>query len=197
MQKLSEKFGFTMVPLFLDPDGNFPNHHPNPMLEKNRQYAKNALLEHRAQVAFIFDGDADRIMLLDDMGEIVTSGIMSSVIAVELSKKYPKAGYIGNATISHIFRDTVEKLGGFYEREMVGHVYIRERMMKNPAIVYAGEHSAHNFFRDNYYMDSGIMAGMVFLAAVARQGKKISDITREYTQYITLEETNFEVPDPK
>ncbi len=197
MQKLSEKFGFTMIPLFLEPDGNFPNHHPNPMLEKNRQDAKNALLEHQADVAFIFDGDADRIMLLDDVGGVVTSGIMSSVIVAELSEKYPNAGYIGNATISHIFRDTVEKLGGFYEREMVGHVYIREHMMKNPAIVYAWEHSAHNFFRDNYYMDSGIMAGMVFLAAVARQGKKISDVTREYRQYVTLEETNFEVPDPK
>ncbi len=137
MQKLSEKFGFTMIPLFLEPDGSFPNHHPNPMLEKNRQDAKNALLEHQADVAFIFDGDADRIMLLDDAGGVVTSGIMSSVIVAELSEKYPNAGYIGNATISHIFRDTVEKLGGFYEREMVGHVYIREHMMKNPAIVYA------------------------------------------------------------
>jgi phosphomannomutase len=80
---------------------------------------------------------------------------------------------------------------------MVGHVYIREHMMKDDSIVYAGEHSAHYFFRDNYYMDSGIMAGMMFLSVVAKSGKKISEITKQYQQYITLEETNFEVPDPK
>lgn len=136
-------------------------------------------------------------MILDDQGNMLTSGILSSVIAEELSKKEPHAGFVGNATISHIFRDTVEKFGGFYEREMVGHVYIREHMMKNPAIVYAGEHSAHYFFRDNYYMDSGIVAGMVFLAAIARRGKKISEVVPEYQDYITLEETNFEVKDPK
>lgn len=197
MQKLSDKFGFKLVPLYLNPDGNFPNHHPNPMLEKNRQDAKNTLFEHHADAAFIFDGDADRIMILDNQGNMITSGIMSSVVAEEVAKKYPKAGFIGNATISHIFRDTVEKLGGFYEREMVGHVYIREHMMKNPKIVYAGEHSAHYFFRDNYYMDSGIMAGMVFLAAIARRGKKISEVVPKYQNYVTLEETNFEVKDPK
>jgi phosphomannomutase len=70
-------------------------------------------------------------------------------------------------------------------------------MMKDKDIIYAGEHSAHYFFRDNYYMDSGIMAGMVFLASMARQKKKISEVTEKYTLYITLEETNFEVPDPK
>ena len=69
--------------------------------------------------------------------------------------------------------------------------------MRDSGIVYAGEHSAHYFFRDNYYMDSGIMAGMVFLAEMARSGKKVSEAKREYEKYVTLEETNFEVPDPK
>ena len=80
---------------------------------------------------------------------------------------------------------------------MVGHVYIREKMMSDKAIAYAGEHSAHYFFRDNYFMDSGIMAGMVFLSVIARSGKKVSEYTEKYVRYITLEETNFEVADPK
>jgi phosphomannomutase len=197
MTRLAEKAGFHMIPLYLDPDGNFPNHHPNPMLEKNREDARQALLSNHADLAFIFDGDADRVMILDDHGESITSGIISSIIVSELAKKYPKAGYVGNATVSHILQDTVQSVDGQYEREMVGHVYIRERMMKNPAIVYAGEHSAHYFFRDNYYMDSGIMAGMVFLAAVARSGQPISAVTQKYQKYITLEETNFEVSNPK
>ncbi len=167
--RLSEKAGFTLLPLFLEPDGNFPNHHPNPMLEKNREDAKNLLLKSRADAAWIFDGDADRIMILDDTGDLLTSGIISSVIARGLAEKYPNASYVGNATVSHIYRDTVALLGGTYEREMVGHVYIREHMMRDARIVYAGEHSAHYFFRDNFYMDSGIMAGMVFLATLARK----------------------------
>lgn len=108
MTRLATKAGFRMMPLFLDPDGNFPNHHPNPMHEKNREDARNALLVNKADIAFVFDGDADRVMILDDLGEVLTSGVISSVIANALAKKYPKSGYIGNATISHIFVDTVE-----------------------------------------------------------------------------------------
>lgn len=197
MTRLATKAWFHMIPLYLEPDGNFPNHHPNPMLEKNRLDAKNALLQNHADAAFLFDGDADRIMILDEEWLPVTSGVISAVISVELNQKYPHAGYIGNATISHIFRDIVEELGGSYEREMVGHVYIREHMMRDPNIVYAGEHSAHYFFRDNYYMDSGIMAGMIFLAALTRKWQKISEAKKKYEKYVTLEETNFEVTDPQ
>jgi phosphomannomutase len=197
MTRLSQKAGFRMIPLYLDPDGNFPNHHPNPMHEKNREDARQALIENHADAAFVFDGDADRVMIIDDKGDVLTSGVISSVIMAELATKYPHAGYIGNATVSHIFADTVLSLGGYYEREMVGHVYIREHMMRDTGIVYAGEHSAHYFFRDNYYMDSGIMAGMVFLAALARKWQRISAAKKEYEKYVTLEETNFEVADPK
>ena len=80
---------------------------------------------------------------------------------------------------------------------MVGHVYIRETMMKDRSIAFAGEHSAHYFLRDNYFMDSGVIAGMIFLDLLARSGKTASEFTASYKRYITLEETNFEVPDPK
>lgn len=81
MTRLAERAGFRIVPLFLEPDGNFPNHHPNPMHEKNREDARQALLRESADIAFVFDGDADRVMILDDTGEVLTSGIISSVIA--------------------------------------------------------------------------------------------------------------------
>jgi len=89
MTRLAERAGFKMIPLYLDPDGDFPNHHPNPMLEKNRTDAKKALLENHADLAFIFDGDADRVMVLDDTGELMTSGIISSIIAREMLLKNP------------------------------------------------------------------------------------------------------------
>ena len=89
------------------------------MHEKNREDARQALLSESADIAFVFDGDADRVMILDDTGEVLTSGIISSVIVSALAQKYPGAGYIGNATVSHIFADTVNSVGGYYEREMV------------------------------------------------------------------------------
>ncbi len=197
MPALAEKAGFRMIPLFLDPDGNFPNHHPNPMLEKNRADAQKSLLENHADIAFIFDGDADRVIVLDEKGEQVNSSVISAVIAEHILLNEKDAKFIGNAVASHNFRDFVVEQWNKYIREMVGHVYIRENMMRDSAIAYAGEHSAHYFFRDNYFMDSGIMAGMVFLSVIARSGKKVSEYTEKYVRYITLEETNFEVPDPK
>lgn len=197
MHRLAQKAGFSLIPLYLEPDGNFPNHHPNPILAKNREEARQVILAGKADLWFCFDGDADRIMILDDRGSTLTSGIISSVIVKMLNEKYPKASYVWNTTVSHIFRDTVVEIGCTYEREMVGHVYIREHMMKDRNIVYAGEHSAHYFFRDNYYMDSGIMAWIVFLALIAESWKKISEVVREYEKYVTIEETNFEVSDPK
>lgn len=197
MPRLAEKAGFHMIPLFLGPDGNFPNHHPNPMLEKNREDAKNTLIEKHADLAFIFDGDADRIVILDETGAQVNSAVISAVIADAILAREPTANFIGNAVASHNFRDFVTWKWREYIREMVGHVYIRENMMKNPSIAYAWEHSAHYFFRDNYFMDSGIVAGMVFLSVIAKSWQKVSEYIAQYIHYITLEETNFEVKDPK
>jgi phosphomannomutase len=197
MTDLAKKAKFHLIPLFLAPDGNFPNHHPNPMLEKNREDAKNALLEQHADIACIFDGDADRVILLDETGAQVNSAVISAIIAENILSKNPKAKFIGNAVASHNFRDFVVEHGSEYIREKVGHVYIRETMMKDSSFEFAGEHSAHYFFRENYFMDSGIVAAMVFLDLLARSGKKTSDFIQKYKKYITLEETNFEVPDPK
>ena len=197
MSALAERAGFKLMPLFLDPDGNFPFHHPNPMLEKNREDAKRAVLKQGAQVAFIFDGDADRVILLDETGEQVNSAVISTIIAESILSKEPKAKFIGNAVTSHNFRDFVAQNHSTYIREKVGHVYIRENMMSDPLIAFAGEHSAHYFFRENYFMDSGIVAAMVFLDLVVRSWKEVSEFIKKYKKYITLEETNFEVSDPK
>ena len=137
MSALAAQAQFKLIPLFLDPDGNFPNHHPNPMHEKNREDARVALLEHHADVAFIFDGDADRVILLDETGEQINSAIVSTIIADSLLQKNPHAAFIGNAVTSHNFRDFVVAFGARYVREKVGHVYIRETMMLDPDIVFA------------------------------------------------------------
>ena len=107
MENLAKKAGFHMIPLFLEPDGHFPNHHPNPMYESNREDARKALLENHAHGAFIFDGDADRIILLDENGDQINSAVISCAIADIFMKEYPQSKFIGNAVTSHNFRDLV------------------------------------------------------------------------------------------
>lgn len=119
IETLQEKTRFELIPFFLEPDGNFPHHHPNPIIAKNREDARVKLLETHADIAFIFDGDADRIMLLDERGEVVSSGIIASIIAKQLLRVNPGSGFVGNAVVSHIFHDTVQEGGGTYYREKV------------------------------------------------------------------------------
>jgi len=107
------------------------------MLEKNREDAKNTLLEKHADIAFIFDGDADRVIVLDETGEQVNSAVISAVIAESILAKNPKSAFIGNAVASHNFRDFVLENGARYVREKVGHVYIRETMMADSDIQFA------------------------------------------------------------
>ncbi len=134
-------------------------------------------------------------MLLDERGEVVASGIIASIIAKSLLEKHPGSSFIGNVVTSHIFRDTVESLGGTYIEEKVGHAYIREHMKHDPKIIFAGEHSAHYFFRENYCIDSGILMGMMILDMMKTEGKKLSELAKEYETYVSLEETNFTVAD--
>jgi phosphomannomutase len=107
------------------------------MMEENREDAKKSLLENNADVAFIFDGDADRVILLDETGEQINSAVISSAIAESILSTEPGAKFIGNAVTSHNLRDFIESRNSIYIREKVGHVYIRERMMADSTIAFA------------------------------------------------------------
>ena len=98
-----------MIPLFLNPDGNFPNHHPSPIEAKNREHARNTLLLEQADVAFLFDGDADRVILLDEAGNMVNSAVISAAIAEKLISQGEEIKFIGNTVTSHNFRDFIEE----------------------------------------------------------------------------------------
>lgn len=197
LEKLMSKAWIDIVPLFLDPDGNFPNHHPNPMLEKNREHAKQAVLDTGANMAFLFDGDADRVVILDSSGEMVVSGIICSIIADSLLRADPGKTVAGNAVISHTLQDTVRDKWGQYIRTRVDSVAIKAMMLENPDIIFAGEHSTHYFVAKNWSADSGIIAAFIFLDILIQSWKSLEDLIQEYRRYITLEETNFTVLDPR
>ncbi len=197
MQEVAEKAGFQMIPLFLEPDGNFPNHHPNPMLRENREHARNKILETGADLGFLFDGDADRVVILDSHGDMIVSGVVCSVIAHALLEKSPWKTIAWNAVISHTLHDTTKKYSWEYIPTRVDSVAIKAMMLKNPDIIFAGEHSTHYFFQSNWCADSGIIAAFVFLDILLRSWLSLEELIAKYRWYVTLEEENFQVRDRK
>lgn len=195
MTKIAERAWFNMIPLFLEADGNFPNHHPNPMLRENREHAKNTILESNADLGLLFDGDADRVVILDSRWEMIVSWVICSVIAHALLEKHPWKTIAGNAVISHSLQASVEKYGWKYIRTRVDSVAIKAMMLSNPEIIFAWEHSTHYFFQSNWCTDSGIIAAFVFLDILLRSWLSLDELIAKYTQFVTLEEQNFIVRD--
>jgi phosphomannomutase len=197
VNEVAKKAWFDMVPLFLEPDGNFPNHHPNPMLYENRIAAEKKILETKADLGFLFDGDADRVVILDNKWKMIVSGVICSVIAHALLEKNPWKTIAWNAVISHTLQDIVREYSWQYIRTRVDSVAIKDQMLRNPDIIFSGEHSTHYFFQSNWCADSGIIAAFVFLDILARSWLSLEALIARYERYITLEEENFVVRDRK
>ncbi len=197
MDALTKKAGWNLTPLFFDPDGNFPNHHPNPVLEENRKDCRKKIQETKSDIWLIFDGDADRVVILDENGDNISPSIICAIIAHKILVENPWAGICGNAVTSKIVQDITLENGGKYTRQKVWHVYIKEEMSKDSSILFAWEWSAHYFFQKNWNADSGIIAAIIFLDILSQSWKKTSELIEVYTRYKTLEETNFKVANPK
>lgn len=193
LPKLAKRLGFEMVGLFLEPDGNFPNHHPSPIESKNTVDLVEKVREVDADLGVAFDGDADRAVACDETGTIVpASAMMCSIVENVLSEK-PGASIVYNAVSSNAVPELVTELGGTPIKSMVGHVYIKEMMKADPKIEFGGEHSSHYYFRKNANADSGIIAFVCFVSAMVEKGLKASDVRKAYAKYPAIEETNFKV----
>lgn len=197
MGALAEKLGFELVPLFFEPDGNFPNHHPSPIESKNMVDLIAKVREVGADIGVAFDGDADRAVMCDENGEIISASIALCAIAEMLLARKPGGKIIHNATCSNIVADTVRANGGEVIREKVGHVYIKERMKNDPDVIFAGEHSSHYFFRELGNADSGVAAFVCVLEYLAQYELSAAGLQAKFAKYHNIEETNYEVADPK
>lgn len=197
MPALAEVMWFELIPLFFEPDGNFPNHHPSPIESKNMQDLVREVQKVWADLWVAFDGDADRAVLCDENGEILSSGVIISAISELFLLERPGKKILVNAVVSKAVEDTVQALGGKILYEKVGHIYIKEQMAKDPDIIFAGEHSSHFFFPKLGNMDSWAMAFVFFLEYMAQFELKASEVREKFTKYVALEETNFRVTDAK
>jgi phosphomannomutase len=183
------------VRCYFEPDGSFPNHEPNPLLEENREFIVARVKEEGADLGIAFDGDADRCFFVDDTGEFVPGDFVTALLAESMLEKHPGGTIIYDVRASWAVRDTVERLGGTAVMSRVGHAFIKLRMRELDA-VFAGEVSGHYYFRDFYQADSGTIPALLVLELVSRRGQKLSELLRPLRErYFLTGEINTPVAD--
>ncbi len=192
--KVFEGLPITVVPLYFELDGTFPNHEANPIEPANLRDLQRAVLDSGADIGLAFDGDADRCFVVDERGHIVSPSVLTALIAVRELAREPGAAVIHNLITSRAVPEIITERGGTPVRTRVGHSFIKARMAETGA-VFGGEHSGHFYFRDFWYADSGMLAAMHVLAALGEQDAPLSEILGGYGRYVATGEINSEVAD--
>ncbi|WP_327109063.1 phosphomannomutase/phosphoglucomutase [Nonomuraea glycinis] len=183
-----------LTPLFFELDGSFPNHEANPLEPANLIDLQKAVIEAGADVGLAFDGDADRCWVVDERGESVSPSAITALVAARELAKHPGATIIHNLITSRGVPELVREHGGDPVRTRVGHSFIKAEMARTGA-VFGGEHSAHYYFRDFWFADSGMLAAMHVLAALGEQERPLSQVVAAYSRYHATGEINSTVAD--
>jgi phosphomannomutase len=189
-----ERLPITAHYLFRELDGTFPNHPADPLNPENQKDLKAAVLEHGADIGLAFDGDADRVFLVDEQAEDVSGSLLTAIVAVSMLRKEPGAKIVHNLICSWIVPETIRANGGVPVRTRVGHSFIKQVMAETGAI-FGGEHSGHYYFRENYRADSGLIAGVVALGELSASGGTLSALLAPYRKYWDSGEINSTVAD--
>ena len=181
-------------PLYFELDGTFPNHEANPLDPKNLVDLQKFTVEQGADIGLAFDGDADRCFVVDERGEAVSPSAITALIATRTLKQHPGATIIHNLITSRAVPELIEEHGGNAVRTRVGHSYIKAQMAEHSAL-FGGEHSAHYYFSEFFNADSGLVAALHVLAALAEQDATLSEMMGAYERYTASGEINSEVAD--
>ncbi|MGV9637361.1 phosphomannomutase/phosphoglucomutase [Nocardia rhamnosiphila] len=184
----------TVVPLYFELDGSFPNHEANPLDPKNLVDLQALVRDSGADIGLAFDGDADRCFVVDELGDPVSPSAITALVAERELAKEPGATIIHNLITSRSVPELVTELGGNPVRSRVGHSFIKQLMASSGA-VFGGEHSAHYYFRDFWGADSGMLAALHVLAALGEDKRPVSELMSSYTAYAASGEINSTVDD--
>ncbi|MEE6179116.1 phosphomannomutase/phosphoglucomutase [Mycobacterium sp. 050134] len=184
----------TLLPLFFELDGSFPNHEANPLEPANLVDLQKYVRDTGADIGLAFDGDADRCFVVDERGRPVSPSTVTSLVAARELGREIGATIIHNVITSRAVPELVAERGGTPLRSRVGHSYIKALMAETGAI-FGGEHSAHYYFRDFWGADSGMLAALHVLAALGEQERPLSELTADYQRYESSGEINFTVAD--
>jgi phosphomannomutase len=184
-----------VVRSYFEPDGSFPNHEPNPLLPENRDFVVRETRDARADLGVAYDGDADRCFFVDDTGEFVPGDFVTALLAESMLEKEPGAKVIYDVRASWAVPRAIEAAGGIPLVNRVGHAFIKLRMRKEAA-AFAGEVSAHYYFRDFSQADSGVVPFLLMLELLSRRGQPLSEILEPYRKrYFLTGEINTPVAD--
>jgi phosphomannomutase len=189
-----EPLPFEVVPLFFELDGTFPNHPASPIEPENLVDLQRAVREQGCDLGIAFDGDADRMFLIDEKADPVSGSTTTAMVAERLLKKFPGESIIYNLICSWAVREVIEENGGKPIRTRVGHSFIKEVMAESGA-VFGGEHSGHYYFRNNFRADSGMIAALIVLEALCEAGVSLGELVRPYERYSDSGEINTDVTD--
>ncbi|MBI5556714.1 MAG: phosphomannomutase [Deltaproteobacteria bacterium] len=193
---LEEKLPFSFIKIFHGPDGAFPNGVPNPLLPENRRITSRAVLEHGADMGIAWDGDFDRCFFFDEKGDFVEGYYIVGLLAQAMLKKSPGARIIHDPRLVWNTRELVAQAGGEPVMSKTGHAFIKERMRAEDAL-YGGEMSAHHYFRDFAYCDSGMIPWLLVAELVSRSGRKLSALMADRQAAFPVSgEINRRVADP-
>lgn len=201
--QLYKELGCEVIELFSEPDGNFPNHHPNPSVEKTLDVLKETVIDNKADIGIAYDGDSDRIGVVDQDGKFLTGDKLLLIYAQDLIEDCKQNGtcptVVSEVKCSQVLYDTINKLGGNAVMCKTGHGYIKDKMKETNALL-AGEMSGHTFFKDRYYgFDDAIYAGCRIIEIIANHKKvnsdfKISDMLKPFDSVCSSEEVRFPCP---
>jgi phosphomannomutase len=183
-----------IVPLYFELDGSFPNHEANPLDPANLVDLQAAVRAHGADLGLAFDGDADRCFVVDENGDPVSPSAVTALVAKRELAKFPGSTVIHNLITSAAVPEIIKENGGIPVRSRVGHSFIKAEMARTNA-VFGGEHSAHYYFRDFWFADTGMLAGMHVLAALGGQDRPLSIFAAEFERYSASGEINSTVAD--
>ncbi|HSR14209.1 MAG TPA: hypothetical protein VLL51_00555 [Gemmatimonadales bacterium] len=189
-----ERLPARLIGLYLEPDGTFPNHHPDPLRPENLADLEELMRRERPDLGVAFDGDADRAFFIDDLLQPLPGSTVTGMIASWFLQREPGSAVVHNLICSRAVPELVSAAGGTPVRTRVGHSFIKE-VMKETGAVFGGEHSGHYYFRDNYRADSGILAMLVLLQLLSEAGRPLSELRTRFEPYAQSGEINFAVSD--
>jgi phosphomannomutase len=189
------RLGLDLVETYFEPDGRFPDHEPNPLLEENREFIMREVVRQEADLGIAWDGDADRCFFIDEQGAFVDGDFMTALLAESMFEKNPASTILYDVRASWAVKDVAERAGGKALMNRVGHAFFKTRMREEHA-VFGGEVSGHYYFHDFYCADSGTIPALLILELLSKRGKRMSELLEPYrSKYFISGEINSEVAD--
>jgi phosphomannomutase len=192
---LLEQLGLDLVTTYWEPDGRFPDHEPNPLLEENRRFIIDKVRDEGADLGIAWDGDADRCFFIDDTGAFVDGDFLTALLAESILEKQPGADILYDVRASRAVPDLVARLGGTAHVNRVGHAFFKVRM-RDQGGAFGGEVSGHYYFAGFYNADSGTVPALLILELLSRKDAKLSELVEQFrSKYFISGEINSEVED--